>query len=424
MNKRLRNMLQNLLLTVLAVAAVFLMAQLPILQNIRWADRVQDLLSSRPASAGQEAEAAPAGMFSSVHLMVTQDSEYGRSGRLCVPADDPSLQPVLPLFREALGSAGQVESAAEASLRGALAGTGIFLDFTAGGSLPMSAAEVWLGGGAAFDRTVRAMALVPGQDAAAALYLLDGDGGIWLLQTALPASALESICDGFPPNGSCFAYETGYGSLDPYAVMVAEAGQLPQLQSGLPAGYFAYNLLTALDFNAHTLSRYTESDGTEVVEESPRTLRIGPDGTVSFSSREAAASPLYRTAGEEPGMADYIAAAWRLATALAEGTGASPVHLYAAELTETGGVLRFRYQAEGAPVYFSDEADALRVVFTGRNITSFSYRCRTYTPAEEMSEMLPVSMARAIAAIYPGAGLSVGYVDGGTGQLSAQWLPR
>ena len=44
-------------------------------------------------------------------------------------------------------------------------------------------------------------------------------------------------------------------------MLVAQAEALPDLNPELPAGYSTYNLLTALDFNAHTLSRYTESGG-------------------------------------------------------------------------------------------------------------------------------------------------------------------
>ena len=194
----------------------------------------------------------------------------------------------------------------------------------------------------------------------------------------------------------------------------------PDVTAERPAGYSAYNLLTALDFNAHTLSRYTESSGAEVVEESPRTLRIGPNGNVSFISRGTIASPLYRASGT--GLGEVLAAGGRLASALAGGTGSSSLFLQSVEETETGRVLRFRYQVDGIPVYFSDGSDALTVTFQGASVTGFPYRCRAYTPSEEApAALLPAGMAQAIAAAYPDSALSIGYEDDGSGYLTAQW---
>ena len=45
-------------------------------------------------------------MFASVNLMATRDSdEYGRCGLLYAGMEDETLQEVIPLFQEALGSA-------------------------------------------------------------------------------------------------------------------------------------------------------------------------------------------------------------------------------------------------------------------------------------------------------------------------------
>ncbi len=418
--KRLRDHLQNLTLLLLTLSALFLLTRLPMLQNIRWTNRVQTFFGPDQSSGGGEEDALPAGMFSSVNLMVTGDSEYGRSGLLCVGADDAELQSVLPLFREALGSAGAAEAVPESVLRAALAGPGFYLELD-GGVLPLEVVAAWLGEDQDFSIDLSAMALTVGEEDAVSLYLWSGTGEILRYATALPGSAVRPVCEDFPPNGAAFAYESAYAALTPYTILTAPPGPLPGLLSELPAGYSAYNLLTALDFNAHTLSRYTESDGTEVVEESPRTLRISPDGAVSFTSRGGSGSPLYRASGE--GLREMMAAAWRLASALTAGTGASPVCLRSVEEREEACVLRFRYQSEGVPIYFPDEGDALTITCQAGQIVAFSYRCRVYRLAEEEPEaMLPAALAQAIAASYPRSALSVGYEDDGTGRLSAQWL--
>lgn len=413
---RLRNLLQNTALALLTASALFLLTRLPLLQNIR--------LSAPPiftAEPGGEAEDAPsAAMFASVNLMATRDSdEYGRCGRLCAGAEDETLQEAIPLFQEALGSAAPLGSAEDTALREALNHPGLYLELT-GGPLPLEAVAAWLGEDAPFQSNVRSMALTAEGDEGASLFLLDGEGGILLCSTALPVSALRASCEKFSPNGSYFAYETGYASLAPYTVLLPKVAPPPDVTAERPAGYSAYNLLTALDFNAHTLSRYTESSGAEVVEESPRTLRIGPNGNVSFISRGNIASPLYRASG--PGLREVLAAGGRLAAALAGGTGSSPLFLRSAEETGNGWILRFRYQVDGVPVYFSDGSDALTITFQDGTVTGFTYRCRAYTPAEEApAALLPAGMAQAIAAAYPESALSIGYEDDGSGRLTAQW---
>ncbi len=423
-DKRLRNALQNLALALLTASALFLLTQLPSLRGIQWPGRVQELLNPTPASSPREQAGIPLEMLPSVQLLVTGDSEYGRYGRLNIPAEDPVLQTVTPLFQEALGSATEVGLAADASLREALDNSGFYLDLTPSAALPLAALEPWLGELGGADRMVRALALTAREEGFAQLYLLEPEGEIYLYETALPVSAVQIACEGFSPNGACFSYETNYGSLEPYTMLVAQAEALPDLNPELPAGYSTYNLLTALDFNAHTLSRYTESGGTVVVEESPRILRVSPNGAVNFISRGEISSYLFRTSSETPTLREVLSAGWRLAAALTEGTGASPLRLRTAERTEDGYALSFRYEADGTPVVFSNEEDALSVTFSGGQITAFSYRCRAYAPVEgeTASALLPASMAQAMAAIYPNASLSVGYEDSGVGPLAAQWL--
>lgn len=422
-NKHLRNALQNLAILLLSLSALFLISRLPLFHT-SWAAQVQSLLVPRPADGDQTQAGGPEEMFPAVHVMVTSDIEYGRYGQLHVDGADPLLDQLIPLFQEALGSATELGAAADKTLREALEEPGLYLDLT--GQLPLEVAAAWLGEEVELERDVRSMALTC-EEEDAVLYLRSEAGEIFRYATALPASAVREVCAGLSPNGSTFAYETNYAPLAPYTVLVAETEDAPAVQGDLPAAYSTYNLLTALDFNPHTVFRYTESSGAEVVEESPRTLRISPDGAVSFNSRGEAAAPLYQvraSAGDKPEAREALRAAWGLAEALTEGAGASPLRLRAVEEREDGWTIFFRYQTQGLPVYFSDEGDALSVIITGGAITAFSYRCRAYTALEETAALLPPDMAQAIASLYPGAGLSIGYVDSGAGEMTAQWLAR
>ena len=108
-NKRLRGGVQNVCLILLTLSALFLLARLPMLREIRLPGQVPALFSPEASPGGQEEAVLPAAMFPSMNLMVTGDSQYGRHGRLCVSADDASLQQITPQFGEALGSASTAE---------------------------------------------------------------------------------------------------------------------------------------------------------------------------------------------------------------------------------------------------------------------------------------------------------------------------
>lgn len=412
MSKKLVDRLQNVALVVLTLSAVFLLLSFFHLRG-GWTARFQTLLAVRPAAGGQEEASGVGELLAAPHIMVTSDSEYGRCGRLYTPAGDALLEQMLPLFGEALGSADQVGAAADQTLRAGLGRSSLYLDLTV--ELPLEVVAAWLGERTVFDRAVRAMALTTEGRDTAVLYLCGGEGEIFRYFTALPASAVEALTESVSPNGSLFAYETNYAPLAPYTVLVREAEGLPQVRSELPATYSSYRLLTALDFNAHTNSRYAEPGGTEVVMDGRRTLRIGPEGTVTYDSGE-------EDAGGRGGALEALRAAGRLAAALTGGVDASPLYLRRLEEREDGYLVGFQYQVEGVPVRFPDEADALTVLVRGAGIAEFTCRCRTYVPEEEASVLLPPIMAAAIASLYPEGELSLGYVDSGSGRLHADWL--
>lgn len=429
MNKKaLIDRLQNLAMVLLAASALFLLSRLPLLSG-GWDSRVQALFTASPSNSGQGQTAPLTDTISSVHLMVTDDIEYGRYSHLYIPTDSLPSQ-ITPLFQEALGSASVLGIAADKTLQEALRTPSIYLDLTV--QLPLSVVAAWLDEAVGFERDVRAMALTTEEEDAAILYLYSADGAIFRYETALTVSAVRNVVREFSPNDGSFAFESNYAPMAPYTILVSQAPRLPDVRASIPDGYSDYNLLSALDFNPHTNFRYVESNGVEVVEDSPRSLRIAPDGTVSYSVSGAVSSDLYSVpcAGEAPTAAEALQAAKRLAVALSSGTGASPLSLCALEATESGWIVSFRYQVEGCPVLQAGDRAALSVVVEGDAITAFTYRCRSYAPATSGAEsesggqlpLLPPSIAVAIASLRPGAGLSIGYVDNGTEQLSACWL--
>lgn len=420
MSKKIVNLLQNIALVVLSVTAVLLLLQFPMLEGAV-TGRMRAFLSPKEQTVEKSFDLS--GAITAVHFAVTDDYEYGRCTRINANTADADFQKLSPLLREAIGSASDPKKATETELRAALKSAGIYIDLTT--TLPVSVVSAWLGEDASGEYSVRAMALTTVQETAK-LYFLKEDGTVVRCESALSSAAVREITATFTPNGGRFAYETEYTALAPYTVLVQEVDTVAQVNASIPDGYSAYNLLTVLDFNAHTNSRYTESGGTEVVMQSPRTLKIGPDGTVHYSSDGEVTDELYRIpcAGETPTDAEVLYGVCVLANALVDGTKAATLSLDKVEPTENGWIFSFCYRVNGVRVRLSDDRDALHLVVNGNTITEFTYYCRVYTPTADNSELLPPRLAVAVAAMQDGAELAMAYVDNGNATLGAHWFAQ
>jgi len=425
MNKKLIiSWLQNLLLILLTASALYLLSLIP---GGSWTNRFQAFLTSRPQTVSQTQEANLRAAIPALHVMVTSDPEYGRFGSINMSAQDQQVQQLTPLLQDALGSAVEIGPTDDAALHRALQTPGFLLDLTT--ELPLSVISTWLEAELSLECPVRRIALTTEDSTNAALYLQAEDGTILRYGTALSVSAVQELAGTFAPNGSRFAYESNYPTLAPYTFLITETPALPQITAAVPAGFSADTLLSALGFNVHNRYRYTESSGTEVIIESPRELRIDPNGMVSYTGDDTVTASLYRisTAGDRPTAAEAVQGAVHLASALTAGTGASPLSLQCTEVTESGYTVFFRYHHSNYPVFASysgsipSDGYALSVTVTGSVITSFTYHCRAYTSTGSASLLLPSAQAIAVASIYPGAELMIGYTDHGQSTLAADW---
>lgn len=416
LRKRLVNILQNVTLIALAASAIFLLTQFPMLDG---AMQMQALLTNKEDSAVESD--ALSGAVAAVHLAVTNEREYGRYTCLNVPTESAEFQSFAPLLREAIGSASAIESVTAAEFRAALDTPGIYIDLEA--ALPLSVVAAWLGESHASQETVCALALVA-QRETAMLYFRGENDTFLRCTSALTSAAVRESTAAFAPNGGQFAFESEYDTLAPYSILVQENPGVADVTAMLPDGYTAYNLLTALDFNAHTTARYYESNGVEVVVQSPLTLRIGTDGTVQYSADGTVPAGLYQIAcaGETPTAQEALRSALVIAERVCEGTNASQLSLSGMEQTAQGWIISLHYHVNGVPVRLAEDQTALRVVISGAAVTEFTYICRAYTPKQEYSLLLPSTMAVAIASLQEGAEPMLAYVDNGADVLAVRWL--
>lgn len=419
MNKKIIiNFFQNIALLALTVTAVLLLMRFPMMDGVI-GGQMRALLSV--PESGEQRTVDLSTVISTVHLVVTDEADFGRYTQMNVSSGNADFQRLEPLLRGAIGSAAKGKVATHTEFRNALKAPGIYVDIIT--ALPISVVAAWLGEELDSEDEVRALALTTLGETAV-LYFLRADGSVMRCECALASSAVREAAADFSPNGGQFAYESGYSALAPYTVLVRKLDGIGQINASISAGYSAYNLLTALDLNAHANSRYFESSGTEVVMQAPHFLWIGTDGAVHYSSDGEVTDSLYRIsyAGETPTAVDALRGAYVLACALSEGVDAAPLALESIEKTELGWIVNFCYRMDGVRVRLSDDRQALRVVIQGDTIKEFDYFCRAYEVTQGGTLLLPPAIAVAIASLHDGAEPTLAYVDDGTNLYSACWV--
>jgi len=416
-------LLQDLTIAALALSALFLLLKVVSYESggdgrVAW----PGLLASGPKENAAGASDLTA-LAAPVDIVVT--NQYGRGSCLAAGGDQTQAEPLVRLLREAMGSAGTVERTAETDFRAALDGAGVYFDYLV--PLPANLAASRLGVELRLEGNVRRLLLSP-QGEGVRLYLWDGTGDILRCPTAVSPEALREAVDLFGTDGTFFAFEAGegYAALDPYSILQEGRLSLSELTAA-PASVAGDmdTLLSLLDFSVHTRLSYTQADGTQVVEESPRTLRLRPDGTILYTGDVQTASPLFDAGGQETDAIRSVLAVHRLLETLLGGEGDTGWYLSSCQETAEGVRLTFDYLAGGVPVYFSDDRPAMEAEVAQGVIVSFTLRCRQYTLTQDRVSLLPARQAAAIAeGRYPGAFLTPGYADRYDAGLSPLWLAR
>ena len=410
-----RNLVQNLLITLLALSAAVLFTQTQ-LYNLN--------LTTSEAPPGPAQSAAPAAELAApVRTAVTGD--YGRCGGLtCTTGDPVFADPLGRRLLEALGSARDYAPCSRGDFLRALRGPSLYYDFLE--PLPLSVLAGLLGGGEDVspreDLSARRLLIVP-QEGGAVLYLWDGGENCFRASTAVSADSLEQVISRYELGDASFAMDGGglERELDPCSLLPAQPPQLPSFTLGDPLAGGTDWFLSALGFNPRSRTRHTESSGTELIIDGDRTLRIRPDNTIHYQSGN---EPILRVkaAGDLPTAREAaLGAGSLLSSLLAPVSGELQPWLQSLRRSGDVTALRFGYQLKGVPVRFQDGGFAAEITLTGSAVTALSLRFRQYNAAEEPSLLLPLPQALAVAAASPGKELSIGYVERG-GECRAYWL--
>lgn len=407
------NRLQNCGLVLLSLSLLYLLMQVQPLstQNVT-------LPHTTSGTTAQVSLPTP------VRIAINQTNQRG--GLLQTTTDSDLFRESVFLLQESLSTASNGRAVEPEAALAALQEQGIALDFTA--LLPLPLLADWCSADLSADLTDRSARwlLLTGTETLshARLYVLDADWRGSCYDTTLSRAVLLRQLEAQTlPQTLYFAYEQEeFSRLSPTTLLSAETPVLPVLQASSPLTSLpTEELLSRLDFNAHTNARYTESSNMLVVREGERSLRISPEGSLLYQGDADTAYELFYFSASSPTRA--VQAALTLLQSISE-TSETQASLYPVqvEATEDGWHICLQYQYGGTPILPVDGSFAAELTVQNECVTELYFHPRSYLSSKQDSPLLPLAQATAIAAESDARTLLPIYTDSGESGVSAAWL--
>ena len=417
---------QNLTILLLTLSMLLLGASLPIFGELSDSSLIELLRARRVEAAAPTVERSGASsLVLPVRIVYTND--FARVGADALTTVSDEFERAGTFLGEALGSANGAQAIREAEFLKALAGRGMYFDFTT--ALPSELLSALLGVSAPDELLsgARRMLLSSMDAEDTALYAQDGAGRCHRFSTAVSGAELADFLAARSGVSAEFAFLLGddYAQLDPFTLILNEEPARAALSASNALNGSEDTILRRAEFNAHTENRFTESSGTVIVREASSALYLRPDGAVDYLGGAVAADSIYCVASEtgSPTLAEAAAAAQNLTVTLLQGLlGDAALYLSGASMDGERAELSFDLMVNGAPLRRSDGAHAAVVTVEGRYITAFTLNVRSYSMQESEPLLLPFALSAAIARVYPGAELLVAYIDGGAEEVLPAWI--
>lgn len=407
-----KNIVQNLLILLLSLSGIFLFLDV---SNV-FTDTSSKLTSLFSGSSSVEETNVTklTDLSAPVHIAVT--GAYGRYGNMALTTNGEDFSPLGTLLREALGSAGAFTDCTKAQFRAALASTNIFYDFQAVLPLPVLSGLVGAAGKDS-SRSARRVILCAEKDGVK-LYLSDGTA-FFCCSTQTPKTDLAKAVNHYQLGNASFAFElTSAQALAPYSLfLTGEQPSYPKLTAANPLTD-TEPLLKALGFNTHTNNRYTDSDGTQVIMDGSRTLRVQTNGYVIYQDEGAEALHI-SASSTTPSDREAVLGCYRLLTSAGGSFGNASLFLKSCQSDESKKVLTFDYQYNGTAIRRSNSTPAAQITLQGTTVSSLRFSVRRYLPSGKDSLLLPLRQALALA--RAGRELQICYADSGLAEVSAAW---
>ena len=420
---RLKNSVQNIIIVCLLLSAAFLFLHTDLIRF----DTLGHVISSVSPSANL-ADTAKTNVQMPLHIVSRTDTLC--QAWLNETTSGEVFEDFGPPLLEAIGSATNAVSITEDEFCSALEQNGVYYDFTTTFPLPLFINLISVQNNAP-QSFARAAFLSSSSGQTVLLYVWDAEHHRYIRwNTTVTSDSLSRAAAHHTGIPAEFAFLSGeaYSALSPYTLIPSERIVMPELVAAPSLQkHIQDDILTHLEFNVHSNSRYPESNGTEVILQGSRILRILPDGTIIYSGNmdDEISFLTVEHSGETASFRECVDAAWRVITTLSDGTtGDAAPYLLSARTEENGRTeILFGYAINGAPIAFPDDY-AAKVEINGDTIVNFTLRLRSYTTSEKASTLLPALQAAAAVQSTSQQDLFPGYYDDGNAALPPCWLRK
>lgn len=414
---------KTVLLVLLLVLALFLGGEAGIFGTFLNLAAPSEAAAPTGALSSPDGEQSPDSTAAAPFVMAVTWGDGARFGAK-YGAAQPLFERFSTLLGEALGSSGEPKEASALQWKTALSGEGVFFDYLY--SQPLAVLADCLGtqiGEQSGNYGVRQLC-IHAEGGALALYYIDADGGkIYRCDTALRESALGGM-EGLSPNGARFAFEDPgeYREISAYTLLLSDAPSLTALRAENPlqGSLRPEEVLNAFGFNSFVATSYPAGNGAVVYVQGGRTLRIDPDGLLSFQGDgevlrlgdNLSLGALTKAVGD---FAARSAGKW---------AGAAGLRLCgsSADAGAERGEFQFNYVYDNIPI--AGGGSAVAVTVTDGAVTQVRMRLRGYALSGG-DDLLPLPEKQAVAAVEAEGGgepvLVYEDAGGSPAELTAQW---
>ena len=410
---------QNIAIALLAVLAVLLFSRTELF-HLGWETLNDNFLSAPQRAAPEQRETVETGLRVPLRFAATgvYGGVYGRYVLINTNNRGRAFSAVRRLFADALTVSAPFEQSSREDFLSAIRGASLYCDFI--NPLPLSLLAGLTGTELRDERPARAMTLTRAPDGVE-LRLWDGAGTYLRRAAPLSVRELDQIVSGYEFGGGLFAMDDiSYENVSPLSLFLETAPSEPVYSavSGLPD---IESLLTAFQFNPLTKSRYTEANGTQVIMEGGRSVRIRTNGVIYYQD-SGRGDLRIEGAGETPSGWEAANECAALLNGILVPQGCASVYPLEIRRQDNLTALRFGCSLDNLPALRADGEAAAVVTLDGRKIASLEIRPRRYAVTNTESLLLPVEQALGLAETRPGAELFLAYQDTGGARVNAQWF--
>lgn len=349
-------------------------------------------------------------------MMVCRNGGDGTAAAYDGDSLSAALRQFAAFLGETLGTAEAEWEISEETFRRGLSNGCLFLEL--GGSYPLDVLSLWLGAGGGEEGRSADVLYVSAPEGTVELSYRDA-GHFYRCATAAQAETLAGRMADFQASPAILAFQDArYSGLDPYTVILRALPEKYALRAYAGETYIPPDqLMTAVGMNSFVASSYQDADGSLVYTEDERTLRLGPDGTVSYRRTDnALASSLLS-------LTEAVNEAGRLVERIT-GQIASDGQMALSGVergeSDSAYTVYFDYSVSGIPVRLPEGRAAI-VIFQHGTVVRASIRLRGYTVTEEAELLMSMSRAAVIAAAQDGVAPSLVYLDTGD-RANCVWI--